>query len=91
MKNAFFDPENTSQKGIPDMSSQENFINNLIHQRFGPFVGVPCSFLKPLINCVINRNEVRYIAANNEGEAVAIAAGAYLAGRKPVVIFKTLA
>jgi phosphonopyruvate decarboxylase len=38
------------------------------------YTGVPCSFLKNLINYAIN--ECEYIAAANEGDAVAIAAGA---------------
>ena len=50
------------------------------------FTGVPCSFLKPLINYVIQSPDVDYIAATSEGEAVGIAAGAYLAGRKAVVM-----
>jgi phosphonopyruvate decarboxylase len=47
---------------------------------------VPCSFLAPLINRVINRDDIGYVAATSEGEAMAIAAGAWLAGRKTVVI-----
>lgn len=37
------------------------------------FVGVPCSYLSPLINYAINEN--RFIMSNNEGDAVAIASG----------------
>lgn len=43
------------------------------------FSGVPCSFLKSLINYAIN--ECDYVAAANEGDAVAIASGAYIGGR----------
>ena len=50
------------------------------------FTGVPCSFLKPLINYVIQSPDVDYIAATSEGEAVGIGAGAYLAGRRAVVM-----
>ena len=60
----------------------------MIKKGFGPYIGVPCSFLKPLINYTIDREEIEYIAANNEGEAVAIASGAYLAGKRPVVMFQ---
>lgn len=41
------------------------------------FVGVPCSYLAPLINYAINENA--FIMANNEGDAVAIASGISLA------------
>jgi len=53
---------------------------------FDFYTGVPCSFLKNLINYSIN--ECKYIAAANEGDAVAIAAGAYLGGRKPIVLMQ---
>ena len=44
---------------------------------FRDFSGVPCSYLAPLINYAIN--EGRFVMANNEGEAVAIASGVSLA------------
>ncbi|MCP4713517.1 MAG: phosphonopyruvate decarboxylase [Deltaproteobacteria bacterium] len=50
------------------------------------FSGVPCSFLKPLINYVIQAEESDYIAASSEGEAVGISSGAALAGRKAAVL-----
>jgi len=55
---------------------------------YGPYIGVPCSFLKPLINYVIDHEPGGYLIVNNEGEAVAIAAGIYLGGRSPVVMFQ---
>jgi phosphonopyruvate decarboxylase len=53
---------------------------------FDFFTGVPCSFLTPLINGVLNDRSLRYVGAASEGEAVAIAAGAWLAGRQTVVM-----
>ncbi|MGC5328313.1 phosphonopyruvate decarboxylase [Brevibacillus sp. SYSU BS000544] len=53
---------------------------------FSFFSGVPCSFLKNLINYAINRCD--YIMAANEGDAVAIASGAFLGGRKAVVLMQ---
>ncbi len=50
------------------------------------FTGTPCSFLKYLINYGINNGG--FVMAANEGDAVAIAAGAYLGGRKPVVMMQ---
>jgi len=46
------------------------------------YTGVPCSFLTPLINGAIADKNLSYVAAASEGEAVAIASGAWLAGRK---------
>ncbi len=50
------------------------------------YSGVPCSFLTPIINGVINHAAIRYVGATSEGEAVALAAGAWLAGRRTVVM-----
>ena len=47
---------------------------------FELFTGVPCSFLTPLIDTVIDSADIRYVGATNEGDAVAIAAGARLGG-----------
>ncbi|MDF6043840.1 phosphonopyruvate decarboxylase [Streptomyces sp. JH14] len=55
---------------------------------FGPFTGVPCSFLGPVISHLEAEHPQQYVIAANEGEAVALAAGARLAGRKPVVILQ---
>lgn len=56
----------------------EDFGAALIKAGFSDFVGVPCSYLSPLINWAINEN--RFLIANNEGEAVSIATGMNLAG-----------
>lgn len=51
---------------------------------FTIFSGVPCSHLKDLINFAINECEL--IMAANEGDAVAICAGAQLGGKKSVFL-----
>ncbi|MDD5503754.1 MAG: hypothetical protein PHV77_00365 [Candidatus Omnitrophica bacterium] len=45
--------------------------------------GVPCSKLKKFINRIEN-----YIPCTKEDEAMALAAGAYLAGKKPLVFLQ---
>ncbi|CAB1275219.1 phosphonopyruvate decarboxylase [Candidatus Nitrosacidococcus tergens] len=59
-------------------------------QKFGyySYAGVPCSFLTPFINHVIARDDINYISATNEGDAVAIASGAYLAGQPAVAMMQ---
>ncbi|EFL30520.1 phosphonopyruvate decarboxylase [Streptomyces viridochromogenes DSM 40736] len=42
--------------------------------------GVPCSYLTPLINRVISDPATRYLTVTQEGEAAAVAAGAWLGG-----------
>lgn len=68
------------------MLNTNKFGNELKKLGFDFYSGVPCSFLKNLINYSINN--CKYIAAANEGDAVAIASGAYLGGRKPVVLMQ---
>ncbi len=50
------------------------------------YTGVPCSYLTPLINGVASSRALSYVGAASEGEAVAIAAGAWLAGQDTVVM-----
>ena len=55
---------------------------------FRLYSGVPCSYLTPFINHVIESVDLHYVAAANEGDAVAIAAGAELGGLRSVVMFQ---
>ena len=68
------------------MITAADFLAAATHQGFDFYTGVPCSFLTPLINGVLSRPSLAYVGAASEGEAVAIAAGAWLAGRKTVVM-----
>ncbi|SFA77877.1 MULTISPECIES: phosphonopyruvate decarboxylase [unclassified Bacillus (in: firmicutes)] len=68
------------------MMDTKAFGQELKKQGFDFFSGVPCSFLKPLINFAIN--ECEYMKAVNEGEAVSIAAGASVGGKRSVVLMQ---
>ena len=62
---------------------------DLCHARGVRFItGTPCSYLKPLINAAIDDPRFLFRDAVNEGDAVAMAAGAALAGEQPVVMFQ---
>ena len=50
--------------------------------------GVPCTLLKDVIDCLSSDPEIPYIAATREDEAMGVATGACLAGRKPVVLMQ---
>jgi len=52
------------------------------------FTGTPCSYLKPFINYVIDHEAFNFVGATNEGDAIAMASGAVLAGGKSVVMFQ---
>ena len=68
------------------MIQSQDFISACMSRGYTFYAGVPCSFLKPLINYVIQNPDVDYVTSTSEGEAVGIAAGAYLAGCKAVVM-----
>lgn len=68
------------------MITAADFIDAARARGFDFYTGVPCSFLTPLINGVLSDRSLRYVGAASEGEAVAIAAGAWLAGRRTVVM-----
>ena len=68
------------------MITAADFLAEAARQGFDFYTGVPCSFLTPLINGVLSTRSLAYVGAASEGEAVAIASGAWLAGRKTVVM-----
>ncbi|GIN38952.1 MULTISPECIES: phosphonopyruvate decarboxylase [Heyndrickxia] len=62
------------------------FGKELKRHDFQFYCGVPCSYLKDLINFAIN--DCEYVMATNEGEAIAIASGAVIGGKKSVVLMQ---
>ena len=62
------------------------FIDACAVRGYDFFSGVPCSFVRSLINGVILSPHLRYVGASSEGEALGITAGAWMAGRKTVAI-----
>jgi len=71
---------------IIEMINTKTFGDQLKAMGFDFYSGVPCSFLKSLINYAIN--ECDYVMAANEGDAVATASGAKLGGKKSVVLMQ---
>ena len=68
------------------MISADEFLIPAEKLGYNFYTGVPCSFLTPFINRAISSKQIDYVGAASEGEAMAIAAGAWLAGRKTVVM-----
>jgi len=70
------------------MIQAQSFIDAAAARGLDFYSGVPCSFLTPMINRVIGASgsALDYVGAASEGEAVAIASGAWLGGRGGVVI-----
>ena len=59
-------------------------LQQLLDEGYNFFTGVPDSGLKPLINEIIESG-MEHIIATNEGQAIGIAVGAELAGKKSCV------
>ena len=70
------------------MIRAELFLTESLAAGFDFYSGVPCSFLTPIINRTIGDKRLTYVGAASEGEAVAIAAGAWLGGRGTAVMFQ---
>ena len=70
------------------MIQARDFIDRAAAYGYGHYAGVPCSFLTPFINTVIDAPDLDYISAANEGDAVAIAAGQALAGQRAVAMMQ---
>jgi phosphonopyruvate decarboxylase len=70
------------------MIEAKSFVETAKLAGFSLYTGVPCSYVKPFINYVIDAPDLSYIGAANEGDAVAIATGAELGGRRAVVMMQ---
>jgi len=70
----------------PQMIESRHLLSHLISQGYNFFAGVPCSDLGGLFEALPEQKDVISITATSEGEALSLATGAYLAGRKPCVL-----
>ncbi len=68
------------------MISAQEFLSACKTHGLRFFSGTPCSYLKPFINAVINDGDLMFRDACNEGDAVALAAGACVGSGKPGVV-----
>ncbi|MCK4358360.1 MAG: phosphonopyruvate decarboxylase [Candidatus Cloacimonetes bacterium] len=63
----------------------ESFVKILKEAGFFPFMGVPCSVFKFLLNYIDNSKEVENYLCSSEGEAMGLSAGFAISGKMPVV------
>jgi len=71
------------------MVAAESFCQALRRRGYDFWTGVPCSTFKGVINHILATPELPFVMAANEGAAVGLAAGSWLAGRKPVVLLQS--
>jgi phosphonopyruvate decarboxylase len=65
------------------MIEAHQFVEAARDRGFRRYAGVPCSFLTPFINYVLQDPTLEYVSMANEGDAVALIAGVALAGPAP--------
>jgi len=68
------------------MITSQRLLDTLIDHDCGLVVGVPCSYFAGPLRLLDQGVRPRYVAAVNEGSAIAIAAGAELGGLLPLVL-----
>jgi phosphonopyruvate decarboxylase len=70
------------------MIEAQDFLGEMARRNITFVAGTPCSYLKPFINRVIDNPRLAYCDAANEGDAVAMVAGAAVGGRAGLAIFQ---
>jgi len=70
------------------MIRARDFVERARHLGYGWYAGVPCSFLTPFIDYVIDDPHLTYVSSANEGDAVAAAAGTFLGGVPAVAMLQ---
>jgi phosphonopyruvate decarboxylase len=70
------------------MPRSAEFLAALEAEGYGWFGGVPCSLLKGVIRRFDEEPRWGYVSATREDSAVGMAAGAWMAGRKPAVFLQ---
>lgn len=66
----------------------KKFCELLKDSGFDFYSGVPCSILKNIINFLSENEEFTYIPATREDEALGITVGAYMGGKRSVVLMQ---
>ena len=70
------------------MIEAQDFVEAARTRGFTWWAGVPCSYLTPFINYVLQDEALRYVSMANEGDAVALIAGVQLGGSRGVTMMQ---
>jgi len=62
------------------------FVDELVKRRLSSFSGVPCSYMNAMFDYILQAQNISYYTASSEGEALAIASGMWLGGKRCVVM-----
>jgi sulfopyruvate decarboxylase subunit alpha len=74
--------------GSKGPSHAPEFVAALKAAGFDFFAGVPCSLLKGLVSVLDKDESAHYVSATREDSAIGMAAGAWMAGRLPMVLMQ---
>jgi phosphonopyruvate decarboxylase len=70
------------------MIEARDFVEAARERGFEWYAGVPCSYLTPFINYVLQDESLRYVSMANEGDAVALIAGVALVGTRGICMMQ---
>jgi len=70
------------------MINVHEFLTFLYSRGFSLATGVPCSYFKNLLLALNEYDNIRYIPATREDEAIGIACGYFFGGKKSVIIMQ---
>lgn len=70
------------------MIHAKDFVEAARSLGFEWYCGVPCSYLTPFINYVINDDTLNYLSSANEGDAVASACGVTMGGKRAIAMMQ---
>jgi len=74
--------------GATGPSKAPEFVEALKASGFDFFAGVPCSLLKGLVSILDRDTDAHYVSATREDSAIGMAVGAYLGGKRPMVLMQ---
>ena len=67
-------------------------VNAIVHLidvvGLNPIISLPCKYTAALLNVISRKNNLLHIPVTREEEGVGIACGAYLAGKRPLLIIQ---
>ena len=75
----------SSAAGAAGVARARTFVDAAVGAGFDFFTGVPCSLVGPVISAL---EPLGYVAETREDAALGLAAGAALAGRRPMVLMQ---
>ena len=69
------------------MINPKSLLNSFINTKINFFAGVPDSLLKNFCNLLEQNTKIKHVIASNEGSAISLAIGSYLATKKVGVVY----